>query len=82
MVICDRPNPINGTAVEGNLVEEPWHSFVGQYSLPNRHGMTAGELAQLFNEDIQCDLQVVPDDRLEPRDVVRPDKPSLDTSIA
>ena len=60
MVVCDRPNPINGVSVEGNLVGEPWRSFVGQYALPNRHGMTAGELAQLFNEDIQCDLQVVP----------------------
>jgi uncharacterized protein YbbC (DUF1343 family) len=60
MVVCDRPNPINGISVEGNLVGEPWRSFVGQYALPNRHGMTAGELAQLFNEDIQCDLQVVP----------------------
>ena len=60
MVVCDRPNPINGVSVEGNLVGEPWRSFVGQYTLPNRHGMTAGELAQLFNEDIQCDLQVVP----------------------
>jgi uncharacterized protein YbbC (DUF1343 family) len=62
MVVCDRPNPINGIAVEGNLVEESWRSFVGQYPLPNRHGMTVGELALMFNYhfDIQCDLQVVP----------------------
>jgi uncharacterized protein YbbC (DUF1343 family) len=61
MVICDRPNPINGISMEGNLVREQWHSFVGQYALPNRHGMTVGELAQLFNNnEIQCDLQVVP----------------------
>jgi uncharacterized protein YbbC (DUF1343 family) len=60
MVVCDRPNPINGTSVEGNLVGKDWRSFVGQYALPNRHGMTAGELARLFNADIQCDLQVVP----------------------
>jgi uncharacterized protein YbbC (DUF1343 family) len=62
MVVCDRPNPINGTAVEGNLVEKPWQSFVGQYPLPNRHGMTVGELAQLFNDyfNIHCDLKVVP----------------------
>ena len=62
MVVCDRPNPINGISVEGNLVGEPWRSFVGQYPLPNRHGMTAGELACLFNEhfEIHCDLKVVP----------------------
>jgi uncharacterized protein YbbC (DUF1343 family) len=62
MVVCDRPNPINGVSVEGNLVGENWRSFVGQYPLPNRHGMTVGELAQLFNDhfDIHCDLQVVP----------------------
>ena len=62
MVVCDRPNPINGTSVEGNLVGEAWRSFVGQYPLPNRHGMTVGELARLFNEHfgIHCDLTVVP----------------------
>ncbi len=62
IVVCDRPNPINGVHVEGNLVREGWHSFVGQYPLPNRHGMTVGELANLFNDhfDIGCDLTVVP----------------------
>ena len=61
VVVCDRPNPINGIQVEGNLVKEPWLSFVGQYPLPNRHGMTVGELARLFNEHfgIGCDLRVV-----------------------
>ncbi len=62
VVVCDRPNPINGLQVEGNLVKAPWLSFVGQYPLPNRHGMTIGELARLFNEHfgIGCDLTVVP----------------------
>ena len=62
MVVCDRPNPINGHSVEGNLVGEDWRSFVGQYPLPNRHGMTVGELAKLFNDyfNIHCDLKVVP----------------------
>ncbi|KMP12316.1 hypothetical protein UR09_01460 [Candidatus Nitromaritima sp. SCGC AAA799-A02] len=62
MIVCDRPNPINGMSVEGNLVEETFRSFVGQYPLPNRHGMTVGELANLFNEGfgIHCDLRVVP----------------------
>lgn len=62
IVVCDRPNPINGLQVEGNLVGERWRSFVGQYPLPNRHGMTVGELAMMFNDHfgIGCDLTVVP----------------------
>lgn len=62
MVVCDRPNPINGNALEGNLVREHWRSFVGQYPIPNRHGMTVGELAHLFHNEfgLRCDLTVVP----------------------
>jgi len=61
-VVCDRPNPINGIQIEGNLVREDQRSFVGQYPLLNRHGMTAGELAQLFREEFEldCDLKIVP----------------------
>ena len=60
VVVCDRPNPITGVGVAGNVLEEP--SFVGQFSIPTRHGMTLGELAQLFNRHfgIDCDLEVVP----------------------
>ncbi len=62
MIVADRPNPIGGELVEGNLIEEGYRSFVGRYPIPNRHGMTAGELARLFNEtfDIGCRLTVVP----------------------
>lgn len=62
IVVCDRPNPIGGARVEGNLVGDAWRSFVGQYPLPNRHGMTAGELALLFNGHfgIGCELVVAP----------------------
>ena len=62
MIICDRPNPINGISLEGNLVKEDFRSFVGQYPIPNRHGMTVGELALFFNHeiDIGCELKVVP----------------------
>ena len=62
MIVCDRPNPINGVTIEGNLVEKEFRSFVGQYPIPNRHGMTIGELAILFNEyfGIKCDLKVIP----------------------
>jgi uncharacterized protein YbbC (DUF1343 family) len=61
VVVCDRPNPINGNAVEGNITEDEFKSFVGQFELPTRHGMTIGELAKMFNEHfgIGCDLQVV-----------------------
>ncbi len=61
VVVCDRPNPINGLAVEGNITEHDFKSFVGQFELPTRHGMTIGELAKMFNEHfgIGCDLTVV-----------------------
>ena len=61
VIVCDRPNPIGGVAVEGNLLESGFESFVGQFQLPTRHGMTAGELAKMFNEHwgIGCDLEVV-----------------------
>jgi uncharacterized protein YbbC (DUF1343 family) len=61
VIVCDRPNPIGGVSVEGNLLESGFESFVGQFQLPTRHGMTAGELSQMFNEHwgIGCDLEVV-----------------------
>lgn len=50
-IVLDRPNPINGLAMEGPILEFPkYSSFIGLYPIPLRHGMTAGELAQLFNE--------------------------------
>lgn len=49
-VVLDRPNPINGLAVEGNVLEPKFASFVGLYPIPVRHGMTVGELAKMFNE--------------------------------
>ncbi len=62
MIVLDRPNPIGGEIVEGNLVNPDYTSFVGLYPIPNRYGMTVGELATLFNEEfhIQCELEVVP----------------------
>jgi uncharacterized protein YbbC (DUF1343 family) len=48
-VVLDRPNPINGTSVQGNILEPALASFVGLYPIPTRHGMTAGELAKMFN---------------------------------
>jgi len=61
-VVFDRPNPINGEACEGNILDLKYRSFVGYYEMPQRHGMTIGELAKLFNEEygIGCDLEVIP----------------------
>jgi uncharacterized protein YbbC (DUF1343 family) len=61
VIVCDRPNPINGRDVAGNVLETEQASFVGLYSMPTRHGMTLGELAQLFNDKfgIACDLSVI-----------------------
>lgn len=49
VIVCDRPNPITGLDVEGPMLEPGYESFVGLYQVPLRHGMTIGELAQLFN---------------------------------
>jgi uncharacterized protein YbbC (DUF1343 family) len=61
MIVMDRPNPINGLQVEGNLLDQNYQSFVGGYPIPMRHGMTTGELAKFFNSEfgIHCDLTVV-----------------------
>jgi len=61
VVVCDRPNPIGGD-VEGHLLQGKYTSFVGQFPIPLRHGMTIGELARLFNEEfgIGATLDVVP----------------------
>jgi uncharacterized protein YbbC (DUF1343 family) len=50
VIVCDRPNPIGGTDVEGAVLAAGFESFVGQFPVPMRHGMTIGELARLFNE--------------------------------
>jgi uncharacterized protein YbbC (DUF1343 family) len=62
VVILDRPNPLGGEIVEGNLLKPDLYSFVGPYALPMRHGLTMGELARIFHHvfNLGCDLQVVP----------------------
>jgi len=50
VIVCDRPNPINGTDVEGQTLAAGYESFVGLFPIPMRHGMTIGELARLFND--------------------------------
>jgi uncharacterized protein YbbC (DUF1343 family) len=92
-IVCDRPNPIGGAAVEGPMLERGFESFVGQFPIPMRHGMTIGELARLFNDEfgIGADLEVVEmqgwdrdmyfDDAGLPWVLPSPNIPTLDTAI-
>jgi uncharacterized protein YbbC (DUF1343 family) len=93
VIVCDRPNPIDGVDVEGNLLDAAYASFVGQFPIPMRHGMTVGELAKLFNDHfrIGADLHVVTmdgwtrgmfyDDTKLPWIMPSPNIPTLDTAI-
>ena len=93
VIVCDRPNPIGGVAVEGPMLEKDFESFVGQFPIPMRHGMTIGELARLFNErhGIGAKLEVVPmegwsrgmywDETGLPWVMPSPNMPTLDTAI-
>jgi len=66
VLVLDRPNPLGGVRIEGPLVEEGFHSFVSQYSIPYVYGLTCGELALMLNGEgmlengLKCKLQVVP----------------------
>jgi uncharacterized protein YbbC (DUF1343 family) len=61
VVVLDRPNPLGGKLIEGNLLAQDCRSFVGLASLPMRHGMTIGEIARFFVEeqDLELDLHIV-----------------------
>jgi uncharacterized protein YbbC (DUF1343 family) len=60
VVVLDRPNPIGGKLIEGNLLDPALRSFVGYFPIPMRHGLTMAEMALLFNEafGIQAPLEV------------------------
>ena len=60
-VVLDRPNPIGGRSIEGNILDPKFTSFVGIYPIPMRHGMTVGELALMFNDafGIGVELEVI-----------------------
>jgi uncharacterized protein YbbC (DUF1343 family) len=62
VVVLDRPNPLGGDVVEGNLLDPAFRSFVGMHPLAVRHGMTSGELALMFKQELalDVDLHVVP----------------------
>jgi uncharacterized protein YbbC (DUF1343 family) len=93
VIVCDRPNPINGTDVEGETLRPGYESFVGQYPIPMRHGMTMGEIARLFNAEfgLGAALDVVPmqgwrremyaDDAGTPWVMPSPNMPTLEAAI-
>jgi len=93
MFILDRPNPINGNSIEGNSLEKGHESFVGQFPIPMRHGLTVGELAELFNREfnINCELEVIKmdgwarEDFLDETDcpwvLPSPNIPTVDTAV-
>ena len=64
-IVLDRPNPVGGLRIEGNIVEDGFQSFVSKYKIPYLYGLTCGELAYLLNEEqmlenkVKCQLQVV-----------------------
>jgi uncharacterized protein YbbC (DUF1343 family) len=59
MVILDRPNPVGGVLIEGRVLDHDATSFVGQFPIPMRHGLTAAEAAQFFNASIGAELEVI-----------------------
>ena len=93
VIVCDRPNPINGVDVEGAALVPGFESFVGQFPIPMRHGMTIGELAKLFNVHFRlgAELEVVEmegwrremfaDDTGLPWVMPSPNMPTLDTAV-
>ncbi len=62
VVILDRPNPIGGLQIEGNVLSKDCTSFVGRFPIPMRHGMTVGEISQFFNQEcgILANLTIIP----------------------
>ncbi len=64
-IVLDRPNPLGGIRIEGNIVEDGFNSFVSQYKIPYVYGLTCGELARMLNEEgmltnkVKCKLNVV-----------------------
>lgn len=93
VVVCDRPNPIGGTQIEGGQLRSGFESFVGLFPVPIRHGLTIGEAARLFNDyfNLGVRLEVVEmtgwkrnmyaDDTGLPWVLPSPNMPTLDTAI-
>lgn len=71
MIVFDRPNPLGGEVIEGNVLNPKYMSFVGAYPLPTRYGLTIGELAVLVNDEekLGCNLAVIPCSGLKRKDL-------------
>ena len=61
VIVLDRPNPIGGVRIEGEVLDEQFSSFIGEFAIPTRYGMTVGEYARYVNAEkgIGCELQIV-----------------------
>ena len=94
-VVFDRPNPIGCDKVEGTPLDiAKYRSFVGYYNIPQRHGLTIGELAKLFNVEfkIGCNLVVIPmlnydrkmyfEDTHLPWVIPTPNQPTINSTVA
>ncbi len=92
-VVLDRPNPIGGDAVQGNILDPEYSSFVGLYAMPMRHGLTAGEFARMTVGEfgVRVDLRVAVadgwardmafDDTGIPWVAPSPNMPSVDSAL-
>ena len=92
-IVFDRPNPVSGDKYEGNILEMNYSSGIGKYPILQRHGLTIGEIAKLFNTEynINCDLTVIEmkgwnrklyiDETTCPWILPSPNMPTLDTAI-
>jgi uncharacterized protein YbbC (DUF1343 family) len=66
VIVLDRPNPLGGRKIEGNIAEEGFFSFVSQFPVPYVYGLTSGELSRMINEEgmladnLRCKLTVIP----------------------
>lgn len=66
VVVLDRPNPVGGKDIEGIVLQPHLKSFVGEFLIPLRHGLTAGEAALFFNRDIHAELDIIKMDGWQP----------------
>jgi uncharacterized protein YbbC (DUF1343 family) len=93
VLVLDRPNPIGGLQIEGGGLDPGLENFCGLYPVPQRHALSIGELARLYNDtfDIGCELEVVAcegwrreqyyDECDLPWVMPSPNIPTLDTTI-
>lgn len=91
IVVLDRPNPLGGVIVEGRVLDDEVRSFVGEFPIPIRHGLTVAEIAQLFNRDIGAQLEVITMNNWQPNQLwsdlkrpwilTSPNMPSCETAV-